>query len=172
MKYFLKINFRFVWKLFARILIEHAKSLLIYSLLICELEPKLFQVLVEIDCSALFWDPIETGYTAGVHFYLNWSHFYMIKNNEFDILILGNRVNWWRINRHTYKLTLKPLLFDCATLALVYFDYYANRNFSLKVTHWNQIILVSSNDKNLIFLRISSDFDKNYATSWNDWHKK
>ena len=96
-------------------------------------------------------DPIATGNTVWVFLYGNWSHFYMIKNNEFDILILGNRVNWLRINRHTYKLTLKPLLFDCATLALVYFDYYANRNFSLKVTHWNQIILVSSHVEDLIF---------------------
>ena len=96
-------------------------------------------------------DPIETGCTVWFHLYLNWSHFYMIKNNEFDNWILGNRVNWLRINRHTYKLTLKPLLFDCATLALVYFHYYANRNFSLKVIHWNQIILVSSQGKDLIF---------------------
>ena len=34
-----------------------------------------------------------------------------------------------------YKLTLKPLLFDCATFVFVYFHYYANRYFSGKLIH-------------------------------------
>ena len=67
-----------------------------------------------------------------VHFGLS------LLSNQFDCWILGNRVNRSRINRTTYKLTLKPSLFDCATFAFVYFDYYANRYFSVKYIHRNQ----------------------------------
>ena len=88
----------------------------------------------------------------------------MININEFDNWILGNRVNWLRINRHTYKLTLKPLLFDCATFALVYFDYYANRNFSLKVIHRSLYYQTTFNLcwQDLDFSGILNDCDRNF----------